>query len=312
MKHTSIIAISLLLAGAAMASTKVSVPVKPDQAAPAPAYFNVAAAAYKEGESKSLPAVWYGGRVTNQTSNTAEFELTISFYVSQGTELFGNTFEGTVKGRGVTIIPEVPPLKKIAGSSFPNSYSTPIRNKTTSPRPTAHAPATKPQPFLDEEVFQEVLKTLRDMELVMERSPSAFRDLDEEAIRTHFLVALNGKFEGEATGETFNFHGKTDILLRQGGRNIFIAECKFWTAPKGFTETINHLLGYFTWRDTKAAIIGFVRETAISTVLSKIPGLLRDHPNFISEQESPHPSEFLTPSKIISRTEVGVPRGERA
>jgi hypothetical protein len=67
---------------------------------------------------------------------------------------------------------------------------------------------------------------------VMERSPSAFHHMDEEALRTHFLVQLNGHYEGQATGETFNYEGKTDILVRSGDRNIFIAECKFWGGPK--------------------------------------------------------------------------------
>jgi hypothetical protein len=54
--------------------------------------------------------------------------------------------------------------------------------------------------------------------------------------------------------------GKTDILIRIDGKNIFIAECKFWTGPKGFTETIDQLLGYLSWRDTKAAIVMFNRK----------------------------------------------------
>lgn len=197
------------------------------------------------------------------------------------------------------------PLKKLPGTTSASSYSIPIRNKVAAPRPAANSPAAKPQPFLDEEIFQEILKTLRDMELVMERSPSAFKDLGEEAIRTQFLVTLNGKFEGEATGETFNFQGKTDILLRKDSKNIFIAECKFWTGPKGFTDTINQLLNYLTWRDTKAAILVFVRDTNISTVLAKIPGLLRDHPNFLSEKASDHASEFRTQMK--SARDEGVP-----
>lgn len=183
------------------------------------------------------------------------------------------------------------PLKKIPGASSVLSYSAPLRKKVASPRPSPAA-AAEAHPFLEETNFQEILKTLRDMELVMERSPSAFKDLDEEAIRTHFLLALNGKFEGAATGETFNFQGKTDILLRQENRNIFIAECKFWSGPKGFTETIDQLLNYLTWRDTKSAILVFVRDTAISTVLSKIPLLLKEHPNFISETICQHNSEF--------------------
>jgi hypothetical protein len=37
-------------------------------------------------------------------------------------------------------------------------------------------------------------------------------------------VQLNRHFEGAATGETFNHRGKTDILIRVDGKNIFIAE----------------------------------------------------------------------------------------
>jgi hypothetical protein len=107
------------------------------------------------------------------------------------------------------------------------------------------------------------------MALVMERSPSAFAEMDEENLRMHFLVPLNGAFEGDATGETFNHDGKTDILLRKDGRNVFIAECKFWVGPKGFTDTIDQLLNYLTWRDSKTAIIIFVRNTTISTVVAK-------------------------------------------
>jgi hypothetical protein len=45
--------------------------------------------------------------------------------------------------------------------------------------------------------------------------------------------------------------GKTDILIRDNDKNIFIAECKFWGGPKLFKETIDQLLGYTSWRDTK-------------------------------------------------------------
>jgi hypothetical protein len=38
--------------------------------------------------------------------------------------------------------------------------------------------------------------------------------MTEEDLGTHFLVARNAQFEGGATGETFNFQGRTDILIR--------------------------------------------------------------------------------------------------
>ena len=68
-------------------------------------------------------------------------------------------------------------------------------------------------------------------------------------------MQLNGNYEGQAAGETFNYQGKTDILIRSGDRNIFIAERKFWNGPAKPTKTIDQLLGYLSWRDSKAAIL---------------------------------------------------------
>jgi len=118
------------------------------------------------------------------------------------------------------------------------------------------------------------------MALVMERSPSAFVDMDEESLRTHFLVQLNGHFEGSATGETFNYMGKTDILIRVDGKNIFIAECKFWGGPKKLTETIDQILSYSSWRDTKIAVIMFNKNKNFSAVLDAIPPTIEKHQNY--------------------------------
>ena len=78
------------------------------------------------------------------------------------------------------------------------------------------------------EEYEEILRIMRNMVQGMELSPRAFVGMQEEDLRTHFLVQLNAQYEGQATGETFNFEGKTDILIRVQGKNIFIAECKFW------------------------------------------------------------------------------------
>ena len=147
-------------------------------------------------------------------------------------------------------------------------------------------------PQIDEATYQEILSVLHNMAIVMERSPSAFNELREEQLRMHFLVQLNGVFKGEATGETFNFNGKTDILLRKDGRNIFIGECKFWNGPKAFNETIDQLLNYLTWRDSKSAIILYVRDTKLSTVLDKIPLLLQNHSNSFSEPKDDGEGRF--------------------
>lgn len=162
----------------------------------------------------------------------------------------------------------------------PETFAVPqVRRKPKIELPRVAAGPYKPEPVLADEHYEFILKVMQDMALVMERSPSAFVRMEEEHLRDHFLVPLNGHFEGGATGETFNYGGKTDILIRYEGRNVFIAECKFWRGDKSFTDTIDQLLGYTSWRDTKTAIILFNRNRNFSNVLAKIPELLKAHPH---------------------------------
>lgn len=171
------------------------------------------------------------------------------------------------------------PLKKRKDST--NTYTVPeIKRKITLVKPTATTPATKLEPAISMEEYDNILEIISNMALVMERSPKAFSKMGEEDIRQHFLVQLNGQYEGQATGETFNSEGKTDILIRVNGKNIFIAECKFWQGKKKLVETVNQILKYVSWRDTKTSIILFNRNKDLSRVLQQIPEIVKEHKNF--------------------------------
>jgi hypothetical protein len=141
----------------------------------------------------------------------------------------------------------------------------------------------------DMQQYEEILSVLSNMVTVMERNPKTFEGIEEEALRDHFLVQLNGKYKGQATGETFNKKGKTDILIRVDGKNIFIAECKFWGGEKKLKETLDQLLGYTAWRDTKLALLIFNRNKNFSAVLEQISEVMKNHPTFT--QELSYPSE---------------------
>jgi hypothetical protein len=163
----------------------------------------------------------------------------------------------------------------------PKTYVAPITRKPVITRPTAATTAPfKPEPALDNAAYRSILNIIQNMTLVMERSPTSFSKMGEEDIRQHYLVQLNGQFEGAATGETFNFEGKTDILIRDEGRNIFIAECKFWRGEKSFSETIDQILSYLSWRDTKAAIILFNRNKNMGDVLENVKVTAKAHPHY--------------------------------
>jgi hypothetical protein len=171
------------------------------------------------------------------------------------------------------------PIKRREGA--PNTYSVPLKRKMARiERPEATSAPFQPEPALADEEYEQILSIMKNMVAVMERSPSAFETMGEEDLRTHFLVHLNGQYEGQATGETFNFQGKTDILIRTEGKNVFIAECKYWSGEKNFLETIDQLLSYLSWRDTKTAVLIFSRNANFTDVLSTIAAAAPTHPNF--------------------------------
>lgn len=183
------------------------------------------------------------------------------------------------------------PLKQ--RTDAPTTYVAPVvRQKLPIQKPVTTKEAYKLEPQLDMKEYDHILSIISNMVQVMERSPHAFSKMGEEDLRQHFLVQLNGQYEGQATGETFNYEGKTDILIRVEDRNIFIAECKFWKGPDSFLKTIDQILGYLSWRDTKAAIILFNRNKDFSSVLAKIPETAKTHPNFKRDLGGPERTGF--------------------
>ena len=144
------------------------------------------------------------------------------------------------------------------------------RRESPVSRPSVPKEKFAPEPALDQREYEHILGVLRSMALVIERSPGSFASLDEEAIRTHFLLQLNGHYEGLATGETFNSSGKTDILIRADNKNVFVAECKFWRGPKSFSDSIDQLLRYLSWRDSKCALLIFNKTKNSSAVRQKM------------------------------------------
>ena len=183
------------------------------------------------------------------------------------------------------------PIKKRDGA--PTTYSVPIqKRRPTIERPPPPQGPFQPEPLLAMAEYEAILSIVRNMVQVMEQSPKAFEQMGEEDLRTHFLVQLNGQYEGRATGETFNFQGKTDILIREEGKNVFIAECKFWKGEQQYLDTITQILSYLSWRDTKAAIFIFNRNISFSNVLSKIEEITPTYPNYKRSLEKFDESSF--------------------
>ena len=190
----------------------------------------------------------------NSVPNTVKQALKRKLELAQATT-------GAVAALGI-------PVKRSDASP---TFTIPAKRRTRpTKRPSVETGAYQPEPVLDEKEYQHILEIIRSMSLVIERNPASFSALDEESIRDHFLLQLNGHYEGGATGETFNASGKTDILIREDNKNVFIAECKFWRGQKVFVEAVDQLLGYLTWRDSKCALMIFNRTKDSNAVRAKM------------------------------------------
>jgi hypothetical protein len=140
-----------------------------------------------------------------------------------------------------------------------------------------------PEPVLSDRQYEHILGIIKRLTNTMERTPATYKGMGEEELRDIILANLNSHYEGNASAEAFNASGKTDILIRDQDKNVFIAECKIWSGPKMYSDTIDQLLGYTSWRDTKTALVIFNRNKNLSSVLEQIPNLTKDHRNFRRE-----------------------------
>ena len=181
------------------------------------------------------------------------------------------------------------PIRKAC--STPATFSVPAKRTKvipSKPKPVVAEKGYKPEPALDESIYIQILSIIRDVGKQFERLPSTYAGKEEEHLRDHMLLILEPNFEGAATGETFNKSGKTDILLRHEGKNVFIAELKYWKGKKAYLDTISQLLGYLTWRDSKAAVVLFVKNKELSPVLHTVKEATPEHANYLgftTEQE---------------------------
>ena len=180
------------------------------------------------------------------------------------------------------------PLRK--NEILPQTFVVPLERKKIQIQQSKIAISPIEETYIiDLKDYDNILKICSDMASVMERTPSAFAKIDEESLRIHFLVQPNGHYEWTATGKTFNLGGKTDILIRQNNKNIFIAECKYWGGAKKHAETIDQILDYISYRDTKTAILVFVKNKDFTRTIEEMKKSTKEHPNCIRQMENYNP-----------------------
>lgn len=129
--------------------------------------------------------------------------------------------------------------------------------------------------------YEAILERIYNYGRNLEKFKKLYEKFDEEGFRDFFLPHLNSISKGNnATGETFNKIGKTDILIQDNnGLNVFIAECKLWGGEKKLLEAIDQLFErYVTWRDEKVSLIIFNKKMKnFSELLNKASEKMKEH-----------------------------------
>lgn len=133
---------------------------------------------------------------------------------------------------------------------------------------------------LDREKVIDIIKLLNNQCLQFEKTPKTYEKFDEPNLRDLLLSNLNSIFEGQATGETFNNKGKTDIYLNIDKGNILVTECKFYGGEKLYHKTIEQLLGYLTWRQNYGILLSFCNQKNFSKVLDEAETIIKSHNSY--------------------------------
>ncbi|MDD5238856.1 MAG: hypothetical protein PHS34_08130 [Candidatus Omnitrophica bacterium] len=152
---------------------------------------------------------------------------------------------------------------------------------------------TEKEYILDMSIFNEIIKHIDELGINLERTSQRLRDRDEESLRDIFFIALNSAYKGTVSTEAFNHTGKTDLLIRQGKYNVFIAEFKIWHDNKYFLNGINQLLSNLTWNDTRCSYVIFSRNANFTDLIEKCKELIKTHSNYKSLIKPISPTSFL-------------------
>lgn len=206
----------------------------------------------------------------------------------------------------------------------------PIRPRPVAPTPLSSGSKGQLEWTLSETIYEATIRTITGFTRALERRPPSARTLipDEETLRDWVLFMLDANYRDESDGEVFvggevvNGAGKTDILVRHEGANVFIGECKFWDGPTKFDEAIEQLLSYTVWRDTKAALIPFITRKDATAIIEKADERLRAHPQFRAALQADDPVKrrdyrFASPDDnqrmiTLALLPVVVPRNDAA
>ena len=164
------------------------------------------------------------------------------------------------------------------------------------PAPVASRPQLKPgraEPELDRAQVLEIVNFLEAYSRQLEVTPAVYARLEEEELRDLVLGMLNVNYPG-SSGETFSKQGKTDIYLRAGGGGSLIVECKKWGGAKKYSESLDQLFRYLTWRHGFGVLLTFSTNRDMTACIAAAKTSVQSHRSTVNDGVSGTSSRFAS------------------
>lgn len=245
--------------------------------------------------------------ITSSLSSLTKYADWVSAEVERSNRQLEEKAGAAVQARRKQLETQGAPLKKLVvplrpKKGMPSPNRVPMPRRVVKPLPAARK--VEQEYGLRDQDYEYILDIVRHESRSFESTPGTFARFNEEELRDVVLAHLNGHYKGDAAGERFRKKGKTDICIEHDNRAAFVAECKLWKGEKGLHDAIDQLLGYLTWRDTRAALILWNKKNKnFSKLQQELADFLGDHPSFVRRLNSGHAGEWR--ASFESKTDGG-------
>jgi len=143
-------------------------------------------------------------------------------------------------------------------------------------------PRAKSEPYLRREDAIGLVDFVEQYARQFEVTPKTYSKMEEEELRDLIIGMMNTNYRGAATAETFNKLGKTDIRLQVDAGNVLICECKFWDGAKAYSEAIEQLFGYLTWRESYGLLVVFCTRKDMTAAIAQAKKAAETHGSYTS------------------------------
>ena len=169
----------------------------------------------------------------------------------------------------------------------PNIRPLPLKKIRKIIKPKTKNVFVEPEYCISDSDYNNILNIIHNACSTMEATSRTFNKNNEEELRDFIISTLGTHYVDGVTGETFRKIGKTDIHVIFENKSAFIGECKIWHGIKKFTDAIEQVFGYSTWKDRKISLIIFNKDNKdFNSILDVIESWIKANTKKVTKENA--------------------------